>query len=120
MGSKYYKKQAPSRRNYRPTKSKVRQVAQERMDYLLGQARTMLTVQPEFSKRYVQLARKISTRTKVRLKPLQKQYLCKNCGILLVPGINARVRIRPGKIRIITCLECNTLRRYPFYTRNGK
>jgi ribonuclease P protein subunit RPR2 len=109
-----HQRRLPPRRSYRAAKSTVRQVAHERIEYLLGQARIMLTVRPELSKRYVQLARKISTRTKVRLEPSQKQNMCKKCGSFLVPGLNARVRLRPGKVRVITCTSCNTTRRYPF------
>ena len=96
-------------------RSAVETIARERIDILLDQAKETLSHSPDLSKRYVELARKISTRTKVRIPREKKHYLCKACGMPLVLGKNARVRLHPGNSRIIiTCLNCGTIRRYPF------
>ena len=108
----------PARRSYKAARSAVSLTAQERMHILLGQAREMVRKDEQLSKRYVQLARKISMRTKVRISPEEKQYLCKNCGIVLIPGLNARIRLRPRSVRLVTCLSCGAMKRYPF--RNAK
>ncbi|MEK6919515.1 MAG: ribonuclease P protein component 4 [Thermoproteota archaeon] len=106
-----------NKRGYK-IRSAVRTIAGERIDILLSQAREMLDRDPKLSKRYVELARKISMRTKVRIPSSQKRYLCKGCGTILIPGRNARVRVLAGNPRIvITCLSCGALRRYPF-TKN--
>jgi ribonuclease P protein subunit RPR2 len=108
-------KSRPAKRNYGKMKSTVATIARERMDILLDQAKEILPSSPDLSKRYIELARKISTRTKVRIPREKKHFLCKNCGEPLVLGKNARVRLRSGNSRIIiTCLNCGTLRRYPF------
>ncbi|HZY94726.1 MAG TPA: hypothetical protein VFE98_07730 [Candidatus Bathyarchaeia archaeon] len=86
------------------------------MRILLSQAREMVRKDVQLSKRYVQLARKISMRTKVRIDREEKQYLCKNCGIILIPGLNARIRLRPRNVRLVTCLSCGAMKRYPFST----
>jgi RNase P subunit RPR2 len=66
------------------------------------------------SRRYVELAQKISERTKVRLPTEMKRYLCKRCGIALVPGTNARVRLHARNSGlVITCLSCGAVKRYP-------
>jgi ribonuclease P protein subunit RPR2 len=109
MGSK------STRRNYGKMRSAVTAVARERIDLLLGLAVEILPRDTNLAKRYVGLARKISTRTKVRIPREKKHYLCKNCGQPLVPGKNARIRLRSGNSRIIiSCLSCGTFRRYPF------
>lgn len=110
-------KSKTARRSYRAARSVVAVVAEERIQHLLSQAHDMVRTRPDLSKRYVELARKISMRTKVRIKTGQKQYLCKKCSTLLVPGYNARVRLRPGRVRVVTCLSCDSFRRYPFYSR---
>ena len=96
-------------------RSAVATVARERIDILVKQAEENLLPRPDLSKRYVELAKKISTRTRVRIPREKKHYLCKNCGLPLVLGKNVRLRLRPGNTRIIiTCLNCGTIRRYPF------
>lgn len=103
-----------NKRGYK-IRSAVKTIASERIDILLRQARDMLDRDPKLSKRYVELARKISMRTKVRIPSSEKHFICKSCGTILIPGRNARVRVLPGNPRIVvTCLSCGGLRRYPF------
>ena len=106
-----------NRRGYK-VRSAVNAIARERIEILLDQAREMLDKNLKLSKRYVELAWKISMRTKVRIPPSEKRYLCKGCGTILIPGRNARVRVLPHNPRVvITCLTCGAFRRYP-YTKN--
>ena len=89
-------------------------IARERIEILLDQAKTMARTNEQLSRRYVQLARRISERTKVRIPTDLKRYLCKNCGLALVPGYNARVRLYAHKSGIVvTCLSCGKAKRYP-------
>ncbi len=105
-------------RSYGRVRSSVASIARERIDILLREARANVG-DVEMSRRYVELARKISKRTKVRIPSEEKRYLCKGCGLPLIPGKNARVRVLAGNPRVvITCLSCGTLRRYPFTKRN--
>ena len=102
------------RRNYERVRSTIASVAEERMRILLERAGDSARSDQHLSRRYVGLARKISMRTKVRIPRAAKMYLCKDCGIALLPGLNARIRLRPGKNRIaVTCLSCGGVRRYP-------
>jgi ribonuclease P protein subunit RPR2 len=102
------------------TRSAVSSIARERIDILLSQARERAGRDPELAGRYVELARKISMRTKVRIPRADKRYLCKKCGQPLVPGRNARVRVSPGNPRVVvTCLSCGAFRRYPFTKQTG-
>ncbi len=103
------------RRAYGRVRSEVNAIASERIQILLAQAVENLDRNPNLSRRYTDLAKKISMRTKVKIPAGDKRYLCKGCGIPLVLGKNARVRVLPGNPRIvITCLSCGKLRRYPF------
>lgn len=105
------------RRQYK-TKSAVASVAKERIEILLTQARKVARKDSALSKRYVSLARRISKRTKVRIPGEQKRYLCKSCGMPLVQGVNARVRLYVrGSGLVITCLSCGIARRYPVMSR---
>src|SRR5438270_4630174 len=67
----------------------------------------------KLSRRYVDLARKISSRTKVRIPRESKMYLCKGCGLALVPGHNAKIRLHAHTTGIvISCLSCGAVKRY--------
>ena len=108
------------RRNFGKTRAAVSQVARERIDILIQQALETVESNESLSRRYVDLVRRISERTKVRVPLETKQYLCKNCGIVMVPGLNARVRLyaRTGGV-VITCLSCGVFRRYPVSRRKS-
>ena len=103
-----------ARRNYGKTRAAVASVATERFQILLDQAKSMALKDEKLSRRYVSLARKISSRTKVRVPRESKMYLCKGCGIALVPGHNAKVRLHAHTTGIvISCLSCGAVKRYP-------
>ena len=105
---------ANPRRNYGKTRAAVATVARERIEILVKQAREMAPENERLSRRYVDLARRISERTKVKIPRELKMYLCKGCGIALVLGRNARVRLYAGNSGIvITCLSCGAVKRYP-------
>lgn len=65
------------------------------------------------SKRYIQLARAIGMRYRVRIPRYLKMRLCKGCYALLIPGKNARVRLR-GEYMTTTCLRCGQHMRHPY------
>lgn len=94
-------------------KAVARNIAQERIEYLFDLAKSEFSENPEMSKRYVSLARKIGMRHRVSIPSELKRSFCKNCGSLLLTGNNSRVRLKDGTI-IITCLDCGSIKRYPF------
>jgi len=65
------------------------------------------------SERYVQLARKIGMRYRVRIPRHLKMRFCKNCHAFLIPGRNARVRLK-GENLTTTCLRCGKQTRRPY------
>jgi len=85
-------------------------IASERIEKLFEQAELSFKEHPLLSKRYVVLARKLSTRYKVRFTQEQKKKFCKNCNAYLKNGINSRVRLVHGT-RVQTCLECTSIKR---------
>jgi len=93
----------------------MRQIAEERVDILLKLARQTAKSNAALSRRYVEMAQRIAMRSGVRLGPERKQFICKECGSALVPGLNCRVRVRAehGTHIVMTCLECGSTKRYP-------
>ncbi|HLD15214.1 MAG TPA: ribonuclease P [Candidatus Nanoarchaeia archaeon] len=84
-----------------------KKIAVERIKILFEQAEK----NREKSKRYVTLARKISTKNKVKIPANLKKRFCKNCNAYLIPGKNCRVRNHKGRM-IYQCQECKTYKRF--------
>jgi ribonuclease P protein subunit RPR2 len=68
---------------------------------------------PIIAKEQAALARKVKLKFNVRLDPSLTRFTCRGCKGLLVPGVNARVRLGHGKITIVrvTCLDCGRVNR---------
>jgi ribonuclease P protein subunit RPR2 len=92
-----------------------RDLALQRMERLFVLAEEAHRVHPERSKRYVQIARRISTRTRVRMPRSFKRLYCRHCGSYLSPE-NSRVRLSDG-VMITTCIFCNGQMRRPYKPR---
>ena len=98
----------------KPNKKTVKQIAKERMEILMKQALEKIHEDPSLAQRYVQLARKIGMRYRVRFPKKWKMFICRKCKQLLVPGLNCRVRIQERREPhvVLTCLTCNHVKRF--------
>lgn len=67
----------------------------------------------KLAKEQAALARRVRLRFNVRLDPSMKRFTCRGCKSLLVPGVNARVRLGHGRPTIlhVTCSECGRVNR---------
>ena len=67
----------------------------------------------DLARRQAALARKVMLKFNVRLGPSLRRFTCRGCKSLLVPGVNARVRLGHGKPTVvrITCLDCGHVSR---------
>lgn len=102
------------RRSGRKPKS-WQSVAKERIKILLDLAAKEFKSNPDRSKRYVQLAKKIGMRYNVRIPKELKRKFCKNCYVYLMPGVTCRVRTRGVQQAVITtCLKCGNVTRHPY------
>lgn len=81
----------------------------ERIHRLLELAEKESTANPMRSKRYVELARKISERNRVNMPRELKQKFCKKCNSMLI-GSKAGVRKKKMFLNI-SCGECSTVKR---------
>jgi len=86
-------------------KNKVEQIALERIFRLFELAEKEFKKHPGRSKRYVELARKISTRNRARMPAELKRKFCKKCCAFLVKGKNAAWKMEKNWIEI-NCREC--------------
>jgi ribonuclease P protein subunit RPR2 len=90
----------------------VRKIARERIDLLFRRAEEVVRVDPALSDRYVDLARRIAMKQRIRLDRELRRRFCHHCYRFLAPGVNMRVRIHRGKV-VITCSHCKGRARYP-------
>ncbi|MGI0141285.1 MAG: ribonuclease P protein component 4 [Candidatus Micrarchaeales archaeon] len=58
------------------------------------------------SRRYLKLLKEISSHYKVRMPNQIKNSICKNCGNLLIPGLNCKVRLASSKGYLVYTCEC--------------
>lgn len=89
----------------------TRKIAKERISTLFVQARQAFAEHPERSNRYVDLARKIAMRQRVRIDRELRRQFCHHCYAFLVPGRNMRVRVHRGHV-VVTCGSCNRKMHY--------
>ncbi|RLF05781.1 MAG: ribonuclease P [Thermoprotei archaeon] len=93
----------------------MRDLAWQRIRILLRLADSMVKRDEALARRYVKLAFRIAAKARLRLPRTLKRRYCRRCGIPLVPGLTARVRVKGGRGGrvIVTCLRCGYVRRYP-------
>jgi len=68
--------------------------------------------------RYVEIARKIGMKYRVRIPKKYKLLFCKKCYRFLLPGVNARIRTGRGKL-IIYCYRCGSYKRIPLKEKSS-
>lgn len=89
-------------------------IPEERIDRLLALAReAVVEGEPDRSREYVQLARRIAERHRTGLPREFARKTCDGCDVYLRPGVTARVRTQSGKV-VVRCLSCGATHRYPF------
>lgn len=98
------------------SKTAFKKIAMERIDILFKNAEYEFVYNPELSNRYVNIARKIAMRQRIRIPSEYKRKFCRNCNSYAVPGENMSVRIHRGKV-IYKCGRCGYIRRFPINKR---
>lgn len=58
------------------------------------------------SKRYIKIAREISSHYKISSPREFKNSVCKKCNSVLIPGLNCKVRLASGKKYLVYKCEC--------------
>lgn len=96
-------------------KNKVREIALGRIKRLFNLAFEMLDKRPDLSQRYIEIARRISMRTRTRIPKENRLLICRHCKKFIFPGVSSRVRIQPRREPhiVITCLYCGKHMRIP-------
>ncbi|MCD6559112.1 ribonuclease P [Thermococci archaeon] len=104
-----------SRKNFlrRKEQREKKEIARERIEILFTLAERVFPYDKSLANRYVAIALGVQQKAKVKMPRKWKRRYCKKCHSFLVPGVNARVRLREGHV-VVKCLECGHIMRYPY------
>ena len=78
----------------------------ERMQILIDSAINNARTDPELSKRQASIARRISTKYKIRMPYHLRIVFCKKCKSFIAPGLNSRIRLGRTSVKSIR-ISCN-------------
>ena len=84
----------------------VYKIAMERMQILIDSAISNARTDPDLSQRHASLARRISTKYKIRMPYHLRMVFCKKCKLFIAPGINSRIRLGRTSVKSIR-ISCN-------------
>tara|TARA_Y100000310_G_C20473460_1_gene711230 strand:+ start:599 stop:901 length:303 start_codon:yes stop_codon:yes gene_type:complete len=91
-------------------KNRVQELALERIYRLFELAEAEFSKHPERSKRYVEMARKLSKRNKATIPTELKNKFCKKCGAYLKEGKSSKHSTN-GSFLLIECHGCEHVRK---------
>jgi ribonuclease P protein subunit RPR2 len=101
--------------------SSTKQITLQRIHTLFSLAKEVIHENPELAQRYIQIARKIAMRTRMRLPKEYRSLVCRKCKRFILPGVNCRIRIQQRREphMVITCLHCDGHSRIPLRGRKN-
>jgi ribonuclease P protein subunit RPR2 len=100
------------KRPHKRKANKFTKIANVRILELFRQAELRYHEDKTLSNRYVEIARKIAMKFKIKIPRELKRKYCKHCYEYLVHGDNCRVRINESKV-VYTCFNCKKYMRFP-------
>lgn len=86
-----------------------RDLLMERMQILIRNAISNARLDPKLAQRQASLAKRLSTKYRVRMPYELRMNFCKRCKKFIVPGVSSRIRLgrTDTKSIRITCNFCN-------------
>ena len=84
----------------------VYKIAMERMQILIDNAISNAKTDPELSQRQASIARRISSKYKIRMPYDLRIVFCKKCKSFIAPGLNSRIRLGRTSVKSIR-ISCN-------------
>ena len=78
----------------------------ERMQILIDNAISNARTDPKLSQRQASIARRISTKYKIRMPYHLRIVFCKKCKSFIAPGLNSRIRLGRTSVKSIR-ISCN-------------
>ena len=88
-------------------------IAIDRMNILFENAEKQFHQHPERSDRYVEMAKKLSTKYNTKIPKKWSRRYCRKCNCFLCYGHNSTVRLINNQINIF-CGECGHVMKIPY------
>uniref|UniRef100_H2ZKL6 Uncharacterized protein n=1 Tax=Ciona savignyi TaxID=51511 RepID=H2ZKL6_CIOSA len=88
----------------------------QRLNYLYQAAHFAISMKPPnwiLSRHYTKTMKTLALKNVVRLHPHVKRSICKQCSLLMIPGVTSQVRNKgKPKQTMITCKSCGGFKRF--------
>jgi len=84
----------------------VYKIAMERMQILIDNAISNARINPELSQTQASIARRISSKYKIRMPYHLRIVFCKKCKSFIAPGLDSRIRLGRTSVKSIR-ISCN-------------
>lgn len=103
-------------------KEKLKNLVLERMQILIKNALENARINPELAQRQAFLAKRLSTKYRIRMPYELRMNYCKKCKKFISPGFTARIRLGRSAVKSIriTCGFCNHTYRKIIKKQNPK
>lgn len=90
-------------------KADAKKIALERMHILVKQALSNARADPRLAQRQAGLAKRISTKYRIKMPYEIRMNFCKKCKMFIVPGLTSKIRLGRSSLKSvrITCRYCN-------------
>jgi ribonuclease P protein subunit RPR2 len=90
-------------------KADLKKIALERIEILLKEAQANAKKNPNLAQRQASLAKKLSTKHRIKLPYEIRMQFCKKCKSFIAPGIDSKIRVGRSALKSvrITCQFCN-------------
>jgi len=107
------------RRRRRGANARNREEAINIARNLIHSAVSMAGSDIDLAKEQSDLARRIMMKFNIRYPWEFKRFYCHGCKKLILPGANARVRLGPEKMLLVTCGDCGRVNRKKLRVPSG-
>jgi ribonuclease P protein subunit RPR2 len=98
----------------RTRQSEAKRLARARIEILWEQASEIARTDREGARRRMQIAARVAQRARIKVPRDVKRRVCRQCGIVLIPGESCLVRMRNNRAKhlTVTCTACGNITRY--------
>ncbi|MFW9862296.1 MAG: ribonuclease P [Candidatus Thorarchaeota archaeon] len=98
----------------RSKQSETKRLARARIKMLWEHASKIAKTDREGARRRMQVASRVAQRARIKVPKDIKRKICRQCGIVLIPGESCRVRMRNNRAKhlTVTCIACGNIARY--------
>ncbi|MFX0044646.1 MAG: ribonuclease P [Candidatus Hermodarchaeota archaeon] len=98
----------------RAARRETKRLAAARIETLWEQASQLAKTDKDGARRRMLIADRVAQRARIKVPRQIKRRICGECGHVLIPGENCRVRVRQNRSRhlSVTCFDCGSITRF--------